>query len=76
MRGDDGKFAKSSDSLHPTPVSIKVTAEIREWIKEKGNDFHRQLLIDAWLAEKVTEPSPKLLARVHQLRQKQATGRS
>lgn len=73
MRGEDGKFIPQPDSLHPKPACIKLPKHIRDWIKSKGTEFHRQLVIDAWKAEvgknfeeisslTQTEPSPQTQA--------------
>jgi hypothetical protein len=51
MRGSDGKFIPQPDSLDPKPVCVKLPKKVREWIKSKSTDFHRDLLVQAWQAE-------------------------
>ncbi|MFN6572010.1 hypothetical protein [Dendronalium sp. ChiSLP03b] len=60
MRGEDGKFTSQPDSFDPKPVCIKLPTEIRQWLKDKGTDFHRDLILKAWEAE--VHSSPKLVA--------------
>lgn len=60
MRGEDGKFTSQPDSLDPKPVCIKLPTNVRKWIKSKGTDFHRDLIVQAWQAE--AQSSPKLVA--------------
>ncbi|MCG6133978.1 MAG: hypothetical protein MET45_04870 [Nostoc sp. LLA-1] len=60
MRGEDGKFASQPDSLDPKPVCVKLPTEVRKWLRDKGTDFHRELLIHAW--EEESQSSPKLVA--------------
>jgi hypothetical protein len=56
MRGEDGKFISQPDSLDPKPVCIKLPTDVREWIKCKGTEFHRELVLKAWEAEMNSSP--------------------
>ncbi|MCC5638760.1 hypothetical protein LC593_23595 [Nostoc sp. CHAB 5844] len=60
MRNEDGKFTSQPDSLDPKPVCVKLPREVRQWLKGKGTDFHRDLLVQAWETE--ARNSPKLVA--------------